>query len=471
MRRNIFMFKIPKEVEELNEIFKSHEKKLYIVGGYVRDQFLEVKSFIRDDIDLCSNVKPKELKKMLEGTKFSLSALNEKLGVMIILGTKRYEYACFRKETYDDNSHIPNKVEFVSSLETDAIRRDFKINAIYYDIEEKEFIDPLGGINDLKMRQISTVMDPKIVFNDDPERILRLIRFACTLGLNIPDEEMRYAKKNAPKIAFISKSRLKKEFEKLLTADQFYPELYYTKEAHFRAMVLLGEIDAWKIIMPAMHDLQTTSFVDSKGEPIYEHTLNCLKTASPKIRLAILLHDCAKVKTMERKNNFFGAREFVSTIVEANLGIDGLGFSNELVKKTIKIILGYDFNHFGLASEKTVRKFIFENHDVIENIIEIKDVIKNENRETPRFARSSMILRNIYNKMLKLGSPFNLADLKINGNDVIKNFPDIRVENIDTLLDNLLFEAALNPKKNNKESLIVLARKMINSKRDFYLDE
>lgn len=465
------MFKVPKEVEEISEIFKSHGKKLYIVGGYVRDQYLEVKSFIRDDIDLCSNVKPKELKVMFEGTKFSISALNEKLGVMLILGAKRYEYACFRKETYDDSSHIPHKIEFISSLETDAVRRDFKINAIYYDIQEKEYIDPLGGIADLKMRQISTVLDPKIVFNDDPERILRLIRFACTLGLEIPDEEFRYAKKNAPKIAFISKLRLKREFEKLLTADQFYPELYFTKEAHFRAMVLLGEIDAWKIIMPAVYDLQKTKFVDKKGEPIYEHTLNCLKAASPKIRLAILLHDSAKVKTMEKRNSFFGSKEFVSTIVEANLGTEGLGFSNELVKKTTKIILGYDFNHFGLCPEKTVRKFIFDNHDVIENIIEIKDVIKNENKEIPRFARSSMILRNVYNKMLKQGSPFVLADLKINGNDIIKNFPDIKVENIDTLLDNLLFEAAVNPRKNNKESLIVLTRKMINSNRDFYLDE
>lgn len=465
------MIKIPAELKELSNIFKNNNKTLYIVGGYVRDSYLGISSVIRDDIDLCSSVKPKELVKMLEGTKFSVKNINEKLGVMAIIGKRRYEHATFRREIYESESHMPDKIEFISKLEEDARRRDFKINAIYYDIDAGEFIDPLGGIDDLRQGVITTVKVPKIVFNDDPERILRLIRFACSLGLRIPEEEMYYAKQNAYKVRFISKFRLKNEFERLLTADEVYPELLHTKDAHFRAMVLLGEFDTWKYIMPAMQTMKETGFTDKKGERIYDHVLNCLKNASPKIRLAVLLHDAAKVRTMEMRKSFFGSKEFVGVIVDSNLGVNGLGYPKETVEKVTKIILGYDFNYLCLYPRRAVKKYILANRDVIENVIEIKNVVKNENHYNRRNVRSAQILRNVYNDMLKKGTPFDRKDLSIRGDDIIKNFPKIKLENIDTLIDKLLEKTALNPKNNNKETLIVLANKVINSNRDYYLED
>lgn len=462
--------RIPAELKELSKIFNDNGKKLYIVGGFVRDAFLGIQSVIRNDIDLCSSVKPKELKKMLSGTAFEVKAINENVGVMAIHGKKRYEHATFRREIYESESHTPDKIEFISSVEEDALRRDFKVNAIYYDIELGEYVDPLGGIADLKEQVITTTKVPKVVFNDDPERILRLIRFACSLGLKIPEDELYYAKQNAYKIQFISKFRLKNEFERLLTADEIYPELLYTREAHYRAMVLLGELGAWKYIMPAIQILQDSPIVDEKGERIYEHVLNCLKNASPKIRLAVLLHDSAKHKTMESQRNFFGAKEFVGVIVEKNLGMNGLGYPKETVERVTKTILGYDFNNWGLASKNTIKKYILENRDIIENVIEIKNVVKNENRSNSRKIKSAVALRKVYNEMIKDGAPFDRKDLALRGDDIIKLEPNIRMENIDTLLDKLLSIASLNPKKNNKETLIVLAHKVINSNRDFYLD-
>ena len=464
------MVKIPAELKMLASVFNTHGKELYIVGGYVRDAYLGVQSLLRDDIDLCSSVTPKELKKLLEGTSFEVKNLNEKLGTMVIIGKRRYEYATFRREIYETESHVPDKIEFIKSLEEDSKRRDFKINAIYYNILEGTFIDPLGGIEDLKEQKITTVRAPKIVFNDDPERILRLIRFACALGLSIPEEELYYAKQNAYKIRFVSKTRLKNEFEKLLTADQIYPELLYTRDAHFRAMVLIGEFGIWKNIMPALEDMKNSAVVDNKGERIYEHILNSLKNASPKIRLAVLLHDVGKVKTMEMRRNFFGSKEFVGSIVDKNMGVNGLGYSKKEVNNVVKIIHGYDYNNWCLAPKKSIKKFIFKNYEVIESIIEIKNVVKNESRNHIRTIRSAEILRKVYNDMIKNGSPFYLADLKIRGDDIIKENPNINIENLDVLLDNMLEYTAINPMKNNKQDLLVVARKMINSKRDFYLD-
>ena len=462
--------KISAELKELSNIFDSHKKSLYIVGGYVRDSYLGIQSLIRDDIDLCSNVTPSQLKKMLNGTNFTVIPKNEKFGVMEIVGKRSYEFASFRREIYENESHNPTAVEFINDLEEDARRRDFRINAIYYDIKNGSFIDPLGGIEDLKDRQITTVKVPKIVFNDDPERILRLIRFACCLGLNIPEEEWFYAKQNAFKVHYMTKFRLRNEFEKLLTADQIYPDLLYTKDAHFRAMVLLGELGIWNEILPAMQDIQKSEVRDKKGERIYEHVLNCIKNSSPKIRLAVLLHDSAKVKTIEEKRSMFGAKEFVNVIVEKNLGVNGLGYPKNIVENVIRTILGYDFNRFGLASKNTIKKFIFKNRPVIENIIEIKTVVYNESTGFGKKSKSAEQLRNVYNQMLKEKTPFELRDLRINGDDIIKNFPNINIENIDVLLDSILEWAVLNPKKNNKKELLLVATKLINSKRGFYLD-
>ena len=462
--------KISAELKELSNIFEENKKSLYIVGGYVRDSYLGIQSLIRDDIDLCSNVTPKQLRKMLEDTKFTIVPKNEKFGVMEIIGKRSYEFATFRKEIYEDESHNPSSIEFINSLEEDARRRDFRINAIYYDIKNGSFIDPLGGIEDLRDRKITTVKVPKIVFNDDPERILRLIRFACSLGLDIPEEEWFYAKQNAYKVRYMSKYRLKNEFEKLLTADQIYPDLLYTKDAHFRAMLLIGELGIWNEILPAMEDIQKTEVRDKKGERIYEHVLNCIKNSSPKIRLAVLLHDSAKVKTIEERKTMFGSKEFTSVIVEKNLGVNGLGYPKHIVENVIKTVLGYDFNRFGFTSKNTIKKFIFKNRAVIENIIEIKTVVYNESTGFGKKSKSAEILRDIYNQMLKENTPFELRDLKINGDDVIKNFPNINIENIDVLLESLLEWAVLNPKKNNKKELLLVATKMINSKRSFYLD-
>lgn len=462
--------KIPAELKELAQIFKDNKKELYIVGGYVRDTYLGVQSVLRDDIDICSSATPKELKNILEGTKFEVKNINESVGVMAVCGKRRYEHATFRREFYESESHTPDRVEFIKSIEEDAIRRDFKINAIYFNILESIYVDPLGGLEDLKERKITTTRVPKLTFNDDPERILRLIRFACALGLQIPKDEMFYARKNAYKIRFISKYRLRKEFERLLTVDEIYPDLIYTQDGHFRAMVLLGEIDAWKYILPALDALKNSTVKDNKGEIIYEHVLNSLKNAPPSIRLAVLLHDSGKAKTMELRNSFFGAKEFVNNIVDKNLGIEGLGYSKEVVENVKKIILGYDFNRYCLAPLKSIKKFIFENHENIEKIIAIKTVIKNENKLKMKKSYSAEILKKVYNDMLKKQTPFILADLAIKGDDIIKFNPHIKVDKIDDILDILLLKAALNPNKNNKESLCVMINKLTRRHPDIYLD-
>ena len=106
-----------------------------------------------------------------------------------------------------------------------------------------------------------------------------------------------------------------------------------------------------------------------------------------------------------------------------------------------------------------------------ENIVELKTVIKCENRGFPVKSHSAEILRKTYDEMIKKGTPFNRLDLAIRGDDIIKLNPKVRIENIDTLIDNLLLKVALEQIKNNKETLSVLAEQLIKSNPDLYLDE
>ena len=80
--------------------------------------------------------------------------------------------------------------EFITDINQDAIRRDFRCNAVYYDILEEEIVDPLNGFGDINNKLIQTTTDPEIVFKDDAERILRMVRFASQLGFEI--EKTRY---------------------------------------------------------------------------------------------------------------------------------------------------------------------------------------------------------------------------------------------------------------------------------------
>ena len=117
------------------------------------------------------------------------------------------------------------------------------------------------------------------------------------------------------------------------------------------------------------------------------------------------------------------SKEFVNVIVEKNLGVNGLGYPKNIVENVIRTVLGYDFNRFGLASKKTIREFIFKNRAVIENIIEIKTVVHNESVGFGKKSKSAENLRNMYNQMLKENTPFELRDLKINGEKAKINVP------------------------------------------------
>lgn len=194
-----------KIVQELEK----HGFKSYIVGGFVRDYLLGIKT---NDVDICTSAKPKEILEIFDNTCVS----NEDYGSVTVTYKKNtFQITTFRKESdYSDYRH-PEVVEYINSLEEDLVRRDFTINTICIDKNGKT-IDLLDGIKDLDKKIIKTVGNSNDKFHDDPLRMLRAIRFATKLGFELSDEVVEAIKNNKNLLKKISYDRKRQELDKIL---------------------------------------------------------------------------------------------------------------------------------------------------------------------------------------------------------------------------------------------------------------
>ncbi len=227
---NIFQITPSEKVKELATLVSGN---FYLVGGWVRNALLGREC---EDEDVCSALTLSELEKKLEGSEFSLKNKNKAFGTCkIVCPTKSFDYATFRREGAF-KGHCPQEVEFISDLGEDASRRDFTINAIYYDILAEKIIDPFGGVKDLKRKKIRAVSDH--ILNDDGVRILRMLRLAGEYNFSIEAQTLVWAHKNVDNVKDITKSKVTEELEKLFART--------TNKGAVRAVKLYNRLGVWK---------------------------------------------------------------------------------------------------------------------------------------------------------------------------------------------------------------------------------
>ena len=198
------------KLKELAEIFPV---PLYAVGGYVRNAlYMGVPS---EDVDLAAPILSEKAAEYVEKAGFTVLAHYPKTGTLLFKeGNERYEFTSFRTDEYSGGGHLPESTTFTQDILKDALRRDFKCNAIYCDVKTGEIVDPLGGINDVKNKVLNTVSLPETVFSHDGLRLMRLARFTGELGFTPTESVITGARAYADNVNDVAAERIYDELKK-----------------------------------------------------------------------------------------------------------------------------------------------------------------------------------------------------------------------------------------------------------------
>ena len=220
----------------------------YVVGGYVRDIFLERPS---DDIDVVvvgSGIEVAKALKQQLGRRAHLSVFKNFGTAQVKMGDMEVEFVGARRESYSHDSRKPIVED--GTLEDDQNRRDFTINAMAICLNSSRFgqlVDPFNGIADLEDGIIATPLDPEVTFSDDPLRMMRCIRFATQLNFQIEDETFEGLQRMADRIRIVSGERIAVELNKIMLAPHPSIGFEYLQRSGL-LQIILPEVAALDIV-------------------------------------------------------------------------------------------------------------------------------------------------------------------------------------------------------------------------------
>ena len=271
---------IPSDIKKLHKLFKKNGKQLYVVGGAVRDAVLGKSP---KDFDLTTDAKPDEVLDIAKQGGFKSVEVGKQFGVVIIGG---HEIATFRKDI--GKGRRPDAVDF-TDIKGDVKRRDLTINALFYDIGKKQIVDLVGGIADLKKKQIRTVGKAEDRFDEDPLRKLRAVRFAGSVGGKMTKDTWAALKQNSD-ISGVSAERIRDEFIKGVTKAKNVPN-------YFKMLRTLG---MFKQIFPGLsvlhrkvdtndYKLQIAYMLQTNNVDKVKSKLNSLKYTNQEVKDISLL--------------------------------------------------------------------------------------------------------------------------------------------------------------------------------------
>jgi len=425
---------------EIHKRLKENGFESFNVGGYVRDLFLEKKSF---DIDITTNAKPDDIFKLFPnckqdiGTNFKISIIDD------------IEVATYRLDKYDYSSLNINrhncKTEYAKNLIEDLMRRDFTINAMAENPFTGEIIDPFDGKLDIENKIIRFVGEPNKRILEDKVRILRGCRFAAILGFNIESKSLKEMKKF--KRSFISdrSDRIRKEIKKTLSKAK--------KSSIF--FKILNEIELLEIIFPNLYDCIDVPGGKYHDETVFDHNMyvgDIISTNNWLVKLAGYLHDCGKPKSLivqEDGNESFPKHHRIgSNIIEDDLL--NLKFSNREIDFITTLIRLHMRNYSSKRSIRNILIFLKE-HNM--NYFDwIRLFIADHNGNMKRSNLSYIKIKNIIEKFeaeLLAKIPFDLKKINVSGYDIMKVYniqPSPKIKEIQTKLFELILDGTLENK-------------------------
>lgn len=427
---------------------------LYVVGGSVRNFILTGE--VSGDIDLAA---PLEAERFVEAAKecgFFEFAVYDKTGtVKCSADGAEYEFARFRSDDYNrGGSHAPSNAVFTDDIKKDAKRRDFRCNAVYYDILEQKFVDPLGGIIDVKARILSTVVDCREVFSHDGLRLMRLARFAGELGFTPTEQTLAAAEEYADNVKDVCVERVYEELKKILHADEKYS--FSPRDGSYIALKVLDKTRVLDRIIPELTQGRgMAQRSDFHNFDVLEHSLRCVLYANSKIRLAALLHDVGKPFCMAKKGRFFGHADEGEKIAREIL--TRLKAPKKVIEKTAALVKYHMYDLDCKTSENKMRRFIVKNQKINEELLLLMQADYSACKDDLSIAPAVKRRKEIIEKMKSEGVPFCYDDLALSAKDLVNM--GFCGKQVGEILEEIFIAAVNEPHLNQKITLEKIALK------------
>lgn len=413
----------------IGEVADSMNRPSFVIGGYVRDIFLNRPSKDIDIVTLGSGIELAEALTARLGKRAHLSVFRNFGTAQVKYNTRgehfELEFVGARKESYSHNSRKP--VVENGTLQDDQNRRDFTVNALALCLNKErwgELVDPFDGMNDLQKGIIRTPLDPDITFSDDPLRMMRAIRFATQLNFQIEPDTFAAIERNRSRIEIISKERIIDELGKIIRAD--IPS---------KGFILLDECQLLPIIFPEVAALKGIETVEGRGhKDNFYHSLAvldnvALRSRNEWLRWAALLHDIGKPRTKRydarlgwtfHNHNYVGEKMIPGIFRRMKLPL------NEKMKYVQKLV-GLHMRPIVLAEEEVtdsaVRRLLFDAGDDIDDLMILceSDITSKNREKVKRFLDNFELVRTKLREIEEKDSIRNMK-LPIRGEEIMETF-------------------------------------------------
>lgn len=451
---------LDKEIfHKISEAADSLGVECYVVGGYVRDLFLERPSNDIDVVVVGSGIRvADELRKSL-GKKAHISVFRNFGTAQVKYKNTEVEFVGARKESYTHDSRKPIVED--GTLEDDQNRRDFTINALAVCLNKERFgelVDPFDGIYDMEDGIIRTPLDPDITFSDDPLRMMRCIRFATQLNFYIEDETFDALQRNAERIKIISGERIEEELNKIMMT-----------KTPSKGFVDLQRCGLLQLILP---ELSCMDIVETRNGRAHKnnfyHTLEvldnvCRHSDNLWLRWAALMHDIGKPRSKRwdpvagwtfHNHNYLGAKMVPDIFRRMKLPMDAkMKYVQKMVDLHMRPIAIAD----DVVTDSAVRRLINDAGDDIDDLMTLceADITSKNQIRKQHFLENFRIVRE------------KLADLKekdfkrllqpvIDGNEIMEMFHLKPSREVGTLKQTLKNAVLDNKVPNEREPLMQL---------------